>query len=184
MPEKPIIKEPTNRQVGKRRSIMASTMATQIGVAAMISAASPESARCSDQLTMPFPPAHNSKPEANRVMNSWRVSRRRDFARRAHPKRMTPAIKTRINPIANGGKPDPSRTATRIARYVLPHTIYTTNRFNKPCQVICFSVAIILLCVSGCRNSTTITTTTMHQIYTRNHGCTTENLPGIQVFTK
>ena len=103
-------------QLGGLRSRTISISAAQIGIAATSKAARPEAARISAQETRPLPPTHSSRPLTASSPISRRASRTRSPRNRAHPSRNAEATTTRMKAIANGGKPEPSRTATRMPR--------------------------------------------------------------------
>ena len=91
-------------------------IATQMGVEPTMTAAYPDPACCSAQTTRPLPPSHSSVPEAMSTPSSARVSRSRCRSAPLASSRIAPATRVRMAAMVNGGKPDPSRTATRIAR--------------------------------------------------------------------
>jgi hypothetical protein len=94
-----------------------------MGIEATIKAANPESARCSAHVTNPFPPVNINNPETINTGNSSREGRILFPFTNPQSKSIPPAKNERIIAIVNDGKPDPSRTATRIARKVVPQTM-------------------------------------------------------------
>ena len=110
-----------NFNVGVRLSNKASISAAQMGMEATIKAANPESTRCSAHVTNPFPPVHINNPETINTGNSSRDGRILFPFTNPQSRSIPPATNERVIAIVKDGKPDPSRTAKRIARYVLLH---------------------------------------------------------------
>ena len=115
-PTNPISSAPITFGEGTRRSRKASMIAPQMGITPTSSAARPEFACFSAQVTRPLPPTHISRPEPASTTASPRVGRRRWPRNAAQISRTAAAVNTRMQARVNGGKPAPSRTATRMAR--------------------------------------------------------------------
>jgi hypothetical protein len=137
-PTTPLRRAITNKREGRFRSRKLSISATQMGVVPTTNAAKLESACCSAQTTMPLPPPHNNVPDPARMRYSLVLNRIFCLETHAHRMSNSPAATIRMKPIVKGGKPDPSLTTTRIAKYVLPQTTYTTDKCTKPFGVIVF----------------------------------------------
>ena len=94
---------------------------THSGIAAMMSAASPDGTSCSATITSPLPPATSSAPTTAQESSCRRSSRAprtpRRIATAIHM--IAPASPKRTPLVSSGGIVS---TVTRIARYVDPQT--------------------------------------------------------------
>jgi hypothetical protein len=115
-PKKPTRSAADTNLDGKRRSRMLSSTATQMGVEAMRIAASALSTRFSASTTKALPKVHRRTPDAARISSSRRVGRTRMPRALPQSKSSGAASRQRMAARANGGKPAPGRTATRMAR--------------------------------------------------------------------
>jgi len=97
---------------------------THRGIVATSTDASPDDTDCSAMLTRPLPTTKNSIPVTAADPHS-RARGAGSPRHRANAKRRAPATRKRAAPSKNGGKPS---RATRMPKYVDPHTTQTTAK--------------------------------------------------------